>query len=149
MAADIARISRELHERWNDRDFDAMAEYMAPDGKILIVGTGETFEGPDGGRKFGEMWVSGFPDGRVTVDKVTTEGDTAVVEYTGTGTHTETFVTSMGDFPPTGRSVTLKLCDVIEFDDGKVKMQRTYFDTYSMMAQLGLAEAPSTTTATQ
>jgi steroid delta-isomerase-like uncharacterized protein len=147
--ADNATLGKELHERWNDREFDTLAEHMAPDGKIMIVGTGETFEGPEGSRKFSEMWVSGFPDGRVTVDNVAADGDTVVVEYTGTGTHTETFETSMGSIPATGRSVTLKLCDVIEFDGGKVKMQRTYFDTFSMMAQLGLADAPSTTTATQ
>ena len=61
-----------------------------------------------------------------------------VVEYTGRGTHTGTLSTSMGDIPATGRSVTLQLCDVIEFKDGKVHRQRTYFDTGSMMAQLGL-----------
>ena len=85
------------------------------------------------------MWVSGFPDGKVTVDRLIASGDDVVVEYTGRGTHTETLSTGMGDIPATGRSVTLQLCDVMEFKDGKVYRQRTYFDTGSMMAQLGLA----------
>ena len=47
--------------------------------------------------------------------------------------------------PATGRSLTLQLCDVMEFRNGKVQSQRTYFDTGSMMAQLGLgAEQPAT-----
>jgi hypothetical protein len=54
---------------------------------------------------------------------------------------------SMGSIPATGRTVTLKLCDVTEFRDGKVKSQRSYFDTASMMAQLGLGadQAAATT----
>jgi predicted ester cyclase len=44
----------------------------------------------------------------------------------------------MGSIPPTGKSLTLNLCDVYDIEDGKVKFQRTYLDTGSMMAQLGL-----------
>jgi hypothetical protein len=39
--------------------------------------------------------------------------------------------------------VTLQFCDVTEFRDGKVKSTRSYFDSGSMMAQLGLAEQPA------
>jgi predicted ester cyclase len=84
------------------------------------------------------MWADGFPDGKVTVDRVIESGDHVVVEYTGRGTHTGTLATSMGDIPATGRSMTLQLCDVMEFSNGKVRSQRSYFDTGSMMAQLGL-----------
>jgi predicted ester cyclase len=61
-----------------------------------------------------------------------------VVEFTGRGTHTGTLRTSMGDIPATGRSLTLQLCDVMEFKDGMIQGQKTYFDSGSMMAQLGL-----------
>ena len=54
----------------------------------------------------------------------------------------------MGSIPPTGKSVTLKLCDVFELEDGKVTSQRSYLDTGSMMAQLGLPPE-QTATATQ
>jgi predicted ester cyclase len=54
--------------------------------------------------------------------------------------------TSMGAIPATGRSVTLKLCDVLELSGGKIKSHRSYFDTGSMMAQLGLAAEQAATT---
>ena len=114
---DNETLARSLYEAWNERNFDEMAEATAPDGTITIIGSGDTFEGPEGARRFGAMWADGFPDG---------------------GTHTGTLVTSMGDIPATGRSMTLQLCDVTEFQNGKVRRQRTYFDTGSMMAQLGL-----------
>jgi steroid delta-isomerase-like uncharacterized protein len=137
MAAN-ADLARRVHEAWNERDFDFIADAIAPDGRITIVGSGDTFEGIEGARAYNEMWAGGFPDGVVTVDRVIESGDYVVVEFTGRGTHTGTLVTSMGEVPATGRSLTLQLCDVMEFKDGKVQSQKTYFDTGSMMAQLGL-----------
>ena len=136
--ADNADLARRLHEAWNERNFDEMAEATAPDATITIVGSGDTFEGADGSRAYNTMWADGFPDGKVTVDRVIASGDYAVVEFTGRGTHTGTLVTSMGDIPATGKSLTLQLCDVMEFKDGKVQSQTTYFDSGSMMAQLGI-----------
>lgn len=143
--ADNANLARSLYESWNERNFDEMAEAMAPNAQITIVGTGETFQGPDGARKYNMNWANGFPDATATVDRLISSGEHVVVEFTGRGTHSGTLVTSMGDIPATGRSVTLHLCDVIKFQGGKVKEQHTYFDTGSMMAQLGLtAEQVST-----
>ena len=137
--ADNANLARRMHEAWNERNFDAIAEATAPDATLTIVGSGDTFEGIEGSRAYNELWANGFPDGRLTVDRVIESGDHVVVEFTGRGTHTGTLVTSMGEIPATGRSLTLQLCDVMEFKNGKVRSQNTYFDTGSMMAQLGLA----------
>jgi steroid delta-isomerase-like uncharacterized protein len=146
--ADNATLARRLYEAWNERNFDELAEYMTADGTITVVGTGEKFQGPEGSRQYNMMWADGFPDGAVTIDRLLVSGDCAVVEFTGRGTHTGTLVTSMGSIPATGRSVTLQLCDVIDFSDGKVRSQRTYFDSGSLMAQLGLV-AEQTATKTQ
>lgn len=147
MAAN-AEIARTIYEAWNRRDMDAASALMAPDGQLEVVGTGDVYTGPDGVRQYNEAWAAGFPDGRVTIDHVLEAGDTVVVEFTGRGTHTGTMVTSMGEIPATGKSIVLKLCDLIEFRDGKCVHQRTYFDTGSMMAQLGLL-SPQTATQTQ
>ena len=80
-----AELARRLHEAWNERAFDEMAEATAADAKITIVGSGTTYEGPDGGRAYNEMWADGFPDGKVTVDRVIDGGDYVVVEFTGRG----------------------------------------------------------------
>jgi steroid delta-isomerase-like uncharacterized protein len=146
--ADNTTLVRSLYAAWNERNFDLQAEAMAPDGIVVVTGSGERFEGPDGARRYGAAWAEGFPDGTITVDNIVASGDTVVAEFTGRGTHTGTLQTSMGAIPATGRSLTLHLCDVIEFQDGKVQQQRTYFDTGSLMAQLGLT-AEQTATANQ
>lgn len=144
--AENGTLIRSLIEAWNQRDFDKIADSTAPDAKTVIVGSGQTFTGPDGSRAFDSMWADAFPDGRVTIDQVIESGDHVVVEYTGRGTHTGTLRTGMGDIPATGKSLTLQLCDVYEVKDGKVRSQRSYFDTGSLMAQLGLAPQAATQT---
>jgi steroid delta-isomerase-like uncharacterized protein len=144
--ADNETIARDVYEAWNNRDWQTLMDVMAPDGTIMLMGTGETFEGPEGARQYSTMWADAFPDGRATVDHIYSAGDTIVVEFTGRATHTGTLVTSMGSIPATGRSVTLHLCDVLEFSDGKVKQQRSYLDTGAMMAQLGLMSGQAATT---
>ena len=135
---DNADLARSLYDAFNERNFDEIAEATAPDGVITIVGSGDRFEGVEGALRYNQMWAGGFPDGMAVVDRVIASGDHVVVEFTGRGTHTGTLSTSMGDIPATGRSVTLQMCDVLEFENGKVRSQRSYFDTGSMMAQLGL-----------
>lgn len=141
--ADNATLARRLYAAWNERNFDEIAEYGAPDVTLTIVGSGDTFVGPEGSRTYNTMWADAFPDGVITVDTLTAAGDVVVVEFTGRGTHTGTLATSMGDIPATGRTLTLQLCDVIEFENGMIRKQRSYFDTGSMMAQLGLTAEPA------
>jgi steroid delta-isomerase-like uncharacterized protein len=143
---DYEALARRLHEAWNERNFDEIVEATAPDATLTVVGSGDTFEGPEGALRYNTMWADAFPDGTLSVDRVVAAGDCAVVEYTGRGTHTGTLVTSMGDIPATGRAVTLQFCDVTVFSDDKVQSQKSYFDTGSMMAQLGLIAEQTATT---
>ena len=43
-----------------------------------------------------------------------------------------------GEIPPTGKSVDVAFCDVYQFKDGKFTSLRSYFDTATLMGQLGL-----------
>ena len=47
-------IARELYDRWNARDFDRLAELMANDGEIVLVGSDTRFRGP--GRSCGDNY---------------------------------------------------------------------------------------------
>lgn len=135
--SDKVSIARQSYESWNERDFDAFSEVIA-DGVLIVAGSGEQFEGRQGGRQFAEMWANAFPDGRIEVDNIVDGGDQVVVEFTGRGTQTGTLAGPMGEIPATNRPVTLKLCDVWRFEAGVAKSVTTYFDTASLMTQLGL-----------
>jgi steroid delta-isomerase-like uncharacterized protein len=136
--ADNATLARSIYQMFNDRDFDSLADLVAPEGTSTMVGTGETLRGPEGSRQYNTMWDTAFPDGMVTVDRIIAQDDLVVVEFTGRGTHTGTLATPAGAIPATGRSVTLEFVDVLEFADGKMTAARHYFDSGSLMAQLGI-----------
>jgi steroid delta-isomerase-like uncharacterized protein len=137
--ADNKTFAQSLYEAWNNRDFDFLSDSVAPEGTITIVGSGQTFRGPDGARQYNTMWADAFPDGRITVDRIIAQDEYVVVEFTGRGTQTGALTTPAGEMPATGRSVTLQLVDVLEIVDGKVRAQRSYFDSGSLMAQLGIS----------
>jgi steroid delta-isomerase-like uncharacterized protein len=135
---DNATLARSLYDGFNRRDFDHEAALWADEGVMTNVGSGEQGHGPEGSRQSNRFWEEAFPDGRVTVDRVVAADPYVMVEFTGQGTHTGTLTTTEGSIPATGRSVTLEFCDVLEFRDGKVWSRRRYFDSGSMLAQLGL-----------
>jgi steroid delta-isomerase-like uncharacterized protein len=141
--ADNAEIVRQTYGAWNNRDFDFMSQHSAADFTLTMVGSGSAYHGAEGARQYAAAWAEAFPDGRITVDNVISEGNYVVVEFTGRGTHTGTLVTPAGEIPPTGRSATLHFLDVHEFDGDLIRAQRTYFDTGSLIAQLGVPQAPA------
>ena len=144
---DNSSIARQLYTSWNDRDFDRTAELVADGGEIVLVGSGTRFVGPDGVKEFDRMWADAFPDGKVEIDELISAGDTVVVQYTGRGTQTGTLRSPGGDIPATGRSVTLQLCDVIRLENGKITSLLTYFDSASLLTQLGVMPEAGVATA--
>lgn len=145
--SDTISIARRLYEDWNERDFDHLAGLLAEDGEILLVGSGTSFRGPEGARQFAQMWANGFPDGRVTVDKVAASGNQVTIEHTGRGRHTGTLQSPAGEIPATGKSVTLQLCDVFTIEEGKITSLRSYFDSASLLTQLGVMPETGVATA--
>ncbi len=144
--SDSKRIATRSYEAWNDRDFETFADTLA-DGVLIVAGSGDRFEGREGARQFAEMWANAFPDGKIVVDNVVDGGDQVVVEFTGRGTQTGALIGPMGEIPATNRPVKLQLCDVWSLENGTVKTVTTYFDTGSLLAQLGLMPESAAATA--
>lgn len=138
---DSAALVRGLYDAYNIRDFDSGARLTTESAKLVNMATGETLTGPDGMRTFLKGWATAFPDSKVTIENLIASGDRVTVEFVGRGTNTGPLTTPMGEIQPTGRSVELRFCDVVELRDGKIQNLRSYFDLASMMRQLGISEA--------
>ncbi len=133
-AADIARASMDA---WNRRDFAAMRGLMHRDYSYT-GGDGQEQKGQDAGIAVAEMFATAFPDGRIDIVRVTETADTAIAEFVGRGTH-------RGDLmgiAPTGKTIAIPVCDVMEIRDGKIYREREYIDFMTLMVQLGVAPAP-------
>lgn len=138
--ADNKAFVQRLFEAWNSRDYDSIKSSVADDCVLIDEGSGRTLRGPDGFTKLARSLFDAMPDGKFHLDHLTSEGDRVVIEYTGSGTQTGDLVLDVGTVPATGREVKLHGVDIYEVKSGKVKEGRAYFDTGSIMSQLGLLE---------
>ena len=136
-----ASIHREIAECWNRRDFDGLRDLCHPDYAFTGGDGNEMAGGPETAVGIAGMWASAFPDGRLRVKRVYTQGSTATAEMVGHGTHAGQF----GGVEATGRHVEIVICNVIELRDGRAYRERQYLDTLSVLTQIGAVGAPGRT----
>lgn len=133
-----ANIANSLYEAYNDRDFERGAVLLAENFELLNVPLGVTLRGVDGYRQFVEGWATAFPDSKVEVSQVIASEEGAVIEFRGHGTHTGPLASPAGTIPPTGKQVEVPFCDVMKIKDGKITSLHSYYDSATLMGQLGL-----------
>ena len=123
---------------WNEGNYDGLDPYVADDA----VRKSPASVSSDAG-SLAELkqviadFRTAFPDGKVTIDEMEFVGDRSYGRWTFTGTNT-----GPGDFPPTGRSVTVRGVSHGRYQDGKMTEELVYFDGMDMMSQLGLIDLP-------
>ena len=94
--------------------------------------------GREGVKQLTDMFRSAFPDFQATIDDIVAEGDKVVIRQTWSGTHKGEF---MG-VPPTGKSVSFGVIDIIRIAGGKFVEHWGQMDSMGMMQQLGAIPAP-------
>jgi len=137
--SDVASIAREYSDAWNRRDWARWRELFHPQ-YTYTGGDGQLQKGPEAGMAVGQMFANAFPDGKIDVHAIHIAGSVAIVEFTGRGTHTGDL---MG-IAPTGRQISIPVCDILEIRDGKIIAEREYMDMMHLMQQLGVAPVPAT-----
>ena len=84
------------------------------------------------------MLRSAFPDLKATIEHLIAEGDQVVLHMTWTGTHEGEF---MG-IPPTGKSISINVIDILVIAEGRFVEHWGVMDSMAMMQQLGVVPAP-------
>lgn len=139
---DLASTAREIYEAFNQKDIARCVSHAHPDARMtnMAFGASGTF------REHLEMWARAFPDGKIEITNMVTQGDHVVSECIGRGTHTGALRGPTGEIQPTGRKVELKFAEFTRYRNGKLAEGRMYFDAYSLFTQLGIgAPMPSRT----
>ena len=136
---DISATTRRAYDLLNAGDIDGFGGLMAEDfvEHEEMPGLAPTKEGV---LAMFRMYLAAFPDMQLHAEEVLVSGDKTVTRARATGTHQGEL---MG-MPPTGKSVDVKLIDIMQFDDaGKVREHWGLMDMFSMMQQLGaIPEGP-------
>ena len=129
--------SRQSDPAWLEKSLTA----FATDSQHTNVPLGITLPGSEGYKQFVMFFAEAFPDSRVEVTNVFATEDQCVLEYTGRGTNTGPLHLPAGDIPATGRRAELRICDVTRIKNGKIVSYYTYYDTMTLLQQLGLVPA--------
>jgi steroid delta-isomerase-like uncharacterized protein len=123
---------RLLEEVLNQREFDRLAEFLAPD----YVADYGTIVGLQGARDHILVFLQCYPDFFVSVDGQVAEGDTVVTWFTMRGTH-------LGEFagvPPTGRQITLHGINIQKIHSGRIVEQWGGSNSLEALLALGVVQ---------
>ena len=132
-------IVREHVASENRADYEATLETFAHP-RYEFPGSGEVFEGPDAVARYYEEMKVGFPDRLDVLLEVHHADDAVVIEFDARGTHLGPY----RGLPPTGRAFQCRMSAVMVFEDERLVCERVYFDTPTILRQLGVARDPTT-----
>ena len=89
------------------------------------------------------MYLTAFPDLRMTIDDLIAEGDKVVTRWTGRGTHRG----DLAGIAPTGKTATVTGIIISRFAGNKLVEDFESFDEVAMLRQLGVSTLPATAAA--
>jgi steroid delta-isomerase-like uncharacterized protein len=132
-------IVREHMESENRHDFDTtMSTFHHP--RYEIIATGDVHDGEVAVARYFEETRAAFPDQRNELIALHHADDAVVAEFYLKGTHEGSF----RGLPPTGRSFTCRMVALFLFEDERLVCERVYFDSATILRQLGIAHDPLT-----
>lgn len=135
---DFTQIARTYYESFNAKDFQRTVSVVDENVQWLNRGTGELFSGIEGYRKYHNWMSQALPDARIMIKNIQNTETGVLVEFTEVGTNTGRFETPTGVIEPTGKHVELNFCEILNINNGKITEAHTYFDSGSMLRQLGV-----------
>lgn len=137
MSQENINIVRALHTAFSSRDAEAATNLVSDNFEWKIVPFGMTLGGCEGFRQGFAAFADPFPGARFDYKNVLDNGDQVVIEYDFVGTQTGALMTPAGPIAPTGRPIHLPGIELYQLQDHKIVSLHTYFDSATMLTQLG------------
>ncbi len=129
-------VVREHMESENRHDFDAtIATFARP--RYEIVPTGDVFDGETAVRGYFAASRAAFPDQRNELRALRHTDDAVIVEFDLLGTH----LGPLRGIPPTGKEFRCPMTAFFVFEGDRIVCERVYFDSATILRQLGLVPA--------
>jgi steroid delta-isomerase-like uncharacterized protein len=137
MRARREAVVREHMESENRHEFDVtMATFGHP--RYEIVPTGDVYDGEEEVARYFSETRAAFPDQRNELIAMHHGDDAVIAEFDLLGTH----LGSYRGLPATGRSFRCRMVAVFEFEGDGIVCERAYFDSATILRQLGIAHDP-------
>jgi steroid delta-isomerase-like uncharacterized protein len=130
-------IVSEHMESENRHEYDAtIATFDHP--RYELIGTGDVYDGPGEVARYFEETRTAFPDQRNELIALHHADEAVIVEANLYGTHQGPF----RGLPPTGRTFEMRFCAMFVFEEDRLICERVYFDSNTVLRQLGIARDP-------
>jgi steroid delta-isomerase-like uncharacterized protein len=131
-------LVREHMESENRHEFDVtMGTFHHP--RYEIVPTGEVHDGEEEVARYFTETRAAFPDQRNETIALHHADEGVIVEFWLRGTHEG----ELRGMAPTGRSFEVRTVAFFLFEGDRLVCERVYFDTATILTQLGLGAGPS------
>ncbi|TET85665.1 MAG: hypothetical protein E3J37_01425, partial [Anaerolineales bacterium] len=137
-ATNTALVLYLVEKFWNQKNVNVLGETHSPDSiahNPIIPGQPLPF---DFYKQACLIYISAFPDMKVTTEDIIAEGDKVVIRWTATGTHQGEL---MG-IPASGKQVTWTGMTIYRFADGKIVESWWAYDALGMMQQITAQTIP-------
>lgn len=108
-----------------------------------IMATGQVFDGDHEVMGYYRTTRTAFPDQRHDNVRYHVADDAVIVEFDLLGTNLGEFY----DLPPTGKAFRVPVVAVFFFDSDRIVNERIYFDSASLVTQIGRGEVLATAAA--
>jgi steroid delta-isomerase-like uncharacterized protein len=133
----MVKIAREQADAFNSGDWELLRAGLASDSRYDELGTERKIEGPEKIVELFNGWKQAFPDAAGTVTSAFASGDKTALEVTWKGTQTGPLTTAEGTIPASGKRQETPAAIFFTFDGEKIKESRHYFDSLTLLKQIG------------
>jgi steroid delta-isomerase-like uncharacterized protein len=134
-------LVRKHVEAENAADYEtALATFQHP--RYEYVATDEVYDGADEVMAHWRELDRAFPDQAIEIVALHSSDDAVLMEAVARGTHTG----PLRGLPPTGRRFEQPFLAIFIFEGDALVGERVYYDTATILAQLGVARDPGSLT---
>ena len=129
-----AIVRRLFEELWNKGNLSVADQLFSPNYAHHDPSTPDFGLGPESERKRATLYRTAFPDLRLTIEDIISDGDTVMARWSFHGTHKG----DLNGIAPTGKQFTISGVTIARFVNGKLSEGFVNWDALGLMQQLGV-----------
>jgi steroid delta-isomerase-like uncharacterized protein len=141
MATKRENLVRKHVDAENAADYEkALATFKHP--RYEYVATDEVYDGPEEVVAHWRELDRAFPDQEIEIVRLHEADDAVLMEAIARATHTGSY----RGLPPTGKRFEQQFLAIFVFEGDALMCERVYYDTSTVLQQLGIAREPTSLT---
>jgi steroid delta-isomerase-like uncharacterized protein len=127
-----ALVRRIVEDHWNKKNQEVVGELF--DTKVTVHTPDGAFHGHDGAKQLLAAYTTAFPDFRIDINDLLSDGDKVTLRWTFRGTH----IGPLAGIAASGKKVNLPdVIGIFQVAGGKLRELHMVWDKYALIQQIG------------